>query len=123
MKVWPGYAECLASKAVQGASLTLQGVHNIKCCDGLPTGVLSVGDSIPDHILQEHLEHTPGLLIDEARDTLDTSTTSQTPDGGLGDACKQQQNQDGKIMAPAVRTVKGRTEPSHSQLSFLWKVK
>ena len=49
--------------------------------------MLGVGDSVPDHVLQEHLEHTPGLLVDEARDTLDTSTASQTPDGGLGDAC------------------------------------
>ena len=81
-------AQCLTAKAVQGASLALQGVHNVKGCDSLPAGVLSVGDSVPDHILQEHLEHTTGLLVDETRDTLDTSTASQTPDGRLGDACK-----------------------------------
>jgi hypothetical protein len=48
--------------------------------------MLGVGDSIPDDILKEDLEDTPGLLIDEARDTLDTTTASQTPDGRLGDA-------------------------------------
>ncbi len=35
--------------------------------------MLGVGDSIPDDILKEDLEDTPGLLIDEARDTLDTN--------------------------------------------------
>ena len=79
--------ECLTAEAVQGASLALQSVDDVKGSDGLPAGVLGVGDCIPDHVLQEHLEHTPGLLVDEARNTLHTSTASQTPDGGLGDAC------------------------------------
>jgi len=30
------------------------------------------------HILKENLQNTTSLLIDEARDTLDTSTTSKT---------------------------------------------
>ena len=81
-------AKRLTAKAVQGASLALESVHNVEGCDSLPAGVLGVCDSVPDHILQEHLEHAPGLLIDEARDTLDTSTASQTPDGRLGDACR-----------------------------------
>ena len=48
--------------------------------------MFGVGDSVPDDVLKEHLQDTPGLLVDEARDTLDTATASQTPDGGLGDA-------------------------------------
>jgi hypothetical protein len=48
--------------------------------------MLGVGDSITDDILQEHLEHTSGLLVDEARDTLYTTTTSQTSDSRLGDS-------------------------------------
>ena len=32
------------------------------------------------HVLQEDLEDTAGLLIDETRDTLDTTTTSETAD-------------------------------------------
>jgi hypothetical protein len=35
--------------------------------------------------LEEDLENTTGLLIDETRDTLDTATTSETTDRGLGD--------------------------------------
>ena len=34
----------------------------------------------------EDLEDTTGLLVDQARDTLDTTTASETTDGGLGNA-------------------------------------
>ena len=76
---------CLTSESVQGASLPLQGVDDVHGCDGLSLGVLGVGDGITDDVLQEHLQHTTGLFVDEARDTLDTTTTSQTADGRLGD--------------------------------------
>lgn len=47
--------------------------------------MLSVGDSIADDALEEGLEDTAGLLVDHGRDTLDTTTTCETTDGGLGD--------------------------------------
>ena len=78
--------ECLTSKSVQGASLPLQSIDNIHSSDSLPLGVFSVSDSIPDDVLKEHLEDTTGLLVDESRDPLDTSTSRQTTDGRLGDA-------------------------------------
>jgi len=78
--------EKLTSESVQGASLSLESVDHIHGSDSLPLGVFSVGDSVSDHVLQEHLENSTSLLVDEARDTLDSSTTSQPPDGGLGDA-------------------------------------
>ena len=37
------------------------------------------------HVFEEDLEHATGLLIDEARDTLHTTTTRETTDGGLSD--------------------------------------
>ena len=76
----------LTSESVQGASLPLESIDNIHGGDGLPLGVFGVGDSIPDDVLEEHLEDSTGLLIDEAGDTLDSSTASQTPDGRLGDS-------------------------------------
>ncbi|KAL4543141.1 hypothetical protein Ndes2526B_g03811 [Nannochloris sp. 'desiccata'] len=48
--------------------------------------MLSVGDGITDNVLKEDLEDTTGLLVDQARDTLDTTTASQTANSGLGDA-------------------------------------
>jgi hypothetical protein len=47
--------------------------------------VLGVGDGITDDILEEDLEDTTGLFVDEARDTFHTATTSETTDRRLGD--------------------------------------
>ena len=66
----------LTSESVQGASLPLEGIDNIHSGDGLPLGVFGVGDGIPDDVLKENLEDTTSLLIDQARDTLDTTTAS-----------------------------------------------
>ena len=74
--------------------------------DGLPLGVLSVCDRVADdlklrvrvrtetvaettYVLKEDLEDTAGLLVDETGDTLHTTTTRETTDGGLGDTCKE----------------------------------
>ena len=77
---------CLTAKAIKSAALPFQSIDHIHGSDSLPLGMLRVGDSITDDILKEDLEDTTGLLIDEARDTLDSSTTSQTPDCWLCDA-------------------------------------
>jgi hypothetical protein len=76
----------LTAEAVQGAALSLQSVDDIHGGDSLALGVLGVGDSVTDDVLKEHLEHTAGLFVDEARDALDTATTSQTTNSGLGDS-------------------------------------
>ena len=49
-------------------------------------GSLGVERAGSDVLLKEDLEDTAGLLVDQARDTLDTTTASETADGGLGDA-------------------------------------
>ncbi len=37
------------------------------------------------HIFEEDLKDTAGLFVDEARNTLHTTTTGETTNGGLGD--------------------------------------
>jgi hypothetical protein len=76
----------LTTESVEGSALALEGIDHIHGGDGLPLGMLGVGDSITDDVLKEDLEDTSGLLIDEARDALDTTSAGQTADGGLGDA-------------------------------------
>ena len=76
----------LTAETVEGLSLTLKGIDNIHGSDSLTTSMLGVGDRVTDNVLKEDLEDTTGLLVDEARDTLDTTTACQTADGGLGDA-------------------------------------
>ena len=75
----------LTAKSVQGTALTLQGIDDIHGGNGLSLGVLGVGDGITDDILEENLQDATGLFVDEAGDTLYTTTTSQTTDSGLGD--------------------------------------
>ena len=49
-------------------------------------GVLCVGDRVPKNILQKHLQHASGLLVNEAGNAFDSPTPSKAPNGGLGDA-------------------------------------
>ena len=81
-----GLVKCLTAESVQGTSLAFQSVDNVHGCDGLSLGVLGVGDGITDDVLKENLEDTTGLFVDQPRDTLHTTSTSETTDSGLGDA-------------------------------------
>ena len=76
----------LTAKSVQSTSLTFERVHNVHGCHGLALGVLGVRNCITDYVLKENFENTTSLLVDQARDSLDTATTSKTTDGWLGDA-------------------------------------
>lgn len=83
---WVGVYEGLSSESVESAPLAFESIDDIHGGDGLPLGVLGVGDGIADDILQENLQHSAGLLIDESGDALDTPSAGQTSDGGFGDA-------------------------------------
>ena len=74
----------LTSESIEGTSLAFQGVDDVHGGHSLPLGVLSVGDSISDHIFQEDLEDSSSFFIDQARDSLDTTSASQSSDGWLG---------------------------------------
>ena len=84
--LWYQRIGCLSTESVQGASLPLEGVDDIHGGDGLPLGVLGVGDGVADHVLQEDLKDAPGFLVDEARDALNAAPPGKAPDGGLRDA-------------------------------------
>ena len=76
----------LTSETVKGLSLTLECVYDIHGSNSLTPRVFRVCDRITDDILQEHLEDTTRLLVNETGDTLDTTTASETPDCRLRDA-------------------------------------
>ena len=75
----------LTTESVEGAALPLESIDDVHGSDGLSLGVLRVGDSITDDVLKEHLQHSTSLLVDKARDALDTATAGKTTDGWLGD--------------------------------------
>ena len=75
----------LSTESVECASLTFEGIDNVHCGDGLPLGVLAVGYGITDDVLEEHLQDSTGLFIDQTTDTFYTTSSCKTTDGGLGD--------------------------------------
>ena len=48
--------------------------------------MLAVGDCVTDDVLEEDLEDATGLFVDEAADSLDTTSSGKTSDSGLGDS-------------------------------------
>ena len=89
----PGLIDCvrgaldfLGAEAVEGLALALERVDNVERGDGLPARVLAVGDGVLENVAEERLEVVAGLLVHEAGDPLDATTTSQPTDRGLRDA-------------------------------------
>ena len=76
----------LTSESVKSLSLSLESIDDIHGGDSLSASVLGVGHSVSDDVLKEHLQHTTSLLVDESRDSLHTTSASQTADGGLSDS-------------------------------------
>jgi len=74
------------TKAVERHALLLESVDNIGRRHGLALGMLHVEDRIVDEFLEELLENNTSLFVDETRDAFDSTTTSQTTNGRLGDA-------------------------------------
>src|SRR6218665_2398139 len=81
-----GTTVSLTAEPVEGTALTLQRVDDVHGRHGLALGVLRVGDGISDDVLEEDLEHTASLFVDETGDTLHTSTSCQTANGRLRNA-------------------------------------
>ncbi|MCL4419923.1 hypothetical protein M1146_07590, partial [Patescibacteria group bacterium] len=54
--------------------------------DSLSASMFGVGYSITNDIFQKDLEDSSGLLVNETRDTLHTTTTSETANSGFCDA-------------------------------------
>ena len=76
----------LAAEAVERAALALERVDDVHGGDGLAARVLGVGDGVTDDGLEEALENSAGLLVDESGDSLDSSAAGETADGRLGDS-------------------------------------
>ena len=94
--------------------MSLQGVDDVHGCDGLPLGVLGVRDGITDDVLEEHLQDTAGLLVDETADSLHTTSASQTADGGLRDTLDViTQHLPVTLSAPLSKTLSSFTSARH----------
>lgn len=99
----------LCTEAVQRAPRPFKSIDNIESGNSFPLSVFRVSDGITNnldedekkksnskkqmsHILKEYLENTTSLFVDQARDTLHTTTARETTNGRLGDTysvCKR----------------------------------
>ena len=75
----------LTPKTIECPALPFQGINNIHGSDSLPSCVLSVSHGITNNVLQENLQHSSSFFIDQATDSLNSSSTSQTANCGLCD--------------------------------------
>jgi hypothetical protein len=81
---WEAKLNSLTSETVESTALSLESIDDVQRSNSLALGVLSVSNGITDDVLKEDLQDTTGFLIDETRDTLDTTTASKTTNGRLG---------------------------------------
>ncbi|WVZ03616.1 hypothetical protein V8G54_024422, partial [Vigna mungo] len=68
-----------ASKTIECPSLSLQRIHHVHGRNSLPPSVLGIGHSVANHILQEYLQHSSGLFIDQSTDPLHATSSRQSP--------------------------------------------
>ena len=66
--------------------MSLEGIDDIKGSDSLSLGVLGVGNGVLDNVLEEASEDNSGLVVDERADSLDSTSSSKSSDGRLGDS-------------------------------------
>jgi hypothetical protein len=92
------YKDSSAAEAVEGAALSLESVDDIHSRNGLPAGVLRVGDGISDDVFEERLKNLARVVIDEGRDTLDTASARKSADRRLRDALRSR-------LSPVLRCV------------------
>ena len=48
--------------------------------------MLGISNGITNHVLEENLEHSTGLLVDETADSLNSTTSGETANRRLGDS-------------------------------------
>jgi len=73
------------SETVESATRPLESIDDIERGHRLAFRMFGVGDRVTDNVFEEDLKDTTGLFVDETRDTLHTTTTSEAANGGLCD--------------------------------------
>ena len=66
--------------------MSLESVDDVHSGDGSSLGVFGVSDSITNDSSEEALEHVSDLLVDGGGDSLDTTSSGESSDGGLSNA-------------------------------------
>merc|ERR1712012_1455813 len=75
----------LSPESIKSASLSLQCIDDIHCCNRLPLGMFSVGNGITDDIFQEDFQNSSGFLVNKSRDSFHSSSSCQSTDSWFCD--------------------------------------
>src|SRR5579862_8990142 len=87
VRIWKGIMDRgLFKKGLRVIYLSLQSINDVQRSDGLSLGMFSISDCITNNSLKEDFEDSSGFFVDEAGDTFNATTTSETTDRGFGDA-------------------------------------
>ena len=65
--------------------MSLESIDDVHSSDGFSSGMLSVSHGISNDSFKEALEDLSAVVINEGRDSLDTSSSGESSDGGFGD--------------------------------------
>ena len=79
----------LCAESVESSSLSLESIDDVHSSDGLSLGMLGVGDGISDDASEEVRKDRADGLVDQLRDSLDSSSAGESSDRGLGNALDQ----------------------------------
>merc|ERR1712156_602532 len=82
---WIVRLQKLSSESIKSASLSLQRIDDIHCCNRLPLGMFSVGNCITNDIFQEDFQNSSGFFVDKSRDSFHSSSSCQSTDSWFGD--------------------------------------
>ena len=63
--------------------MTFKSVDDVQSSDSLSLSMFSISDSVSDDDFKENLQNTSSFLLDESRNTLDSTSTGQSTDGGF----------------------------------------
>ena len=75
----------LASESVEGSALSFEGIDDVQSSHGFSSGVFSVGHRVSDDVFKKAFKYGSGVVVDERGDSLDSSSSRQSSDGGFGD--------------------------------------
>ena len=76
----------LGAETVDGASLALQGIHDVEGRYSFPVSMLGVGNCVTHNRFQEALEDSPHFGVDEGGDPFDSTSSGQSTNRRLSNA-------------------------------------
>ena len=73
------------SETIKSSALSLKSIYNVHSGDCLSSGVLGVCNCISDNLFKEGSEDSSGVVVDEAGDSFNTTSSAESSDCWFSD--------------------------------------